>query len=284
MSDLKKLAILLVENANSGLAHDFFARIIDAFKVQAEDRGYTISFLNTNPAYLKDHSYLDQMLQNEYDGLFIANISYGVDSIGELIERNMKIVTIDYFMPGVHGILSDNEHGIEEMMEYIIGQGHKKIAFITGDKESYVNKCRFEKYKEMMEKNDCIMLPEYICESTYRDMRMAGRRTEELLALPVPPTCIMYSDDYAAIGGINVFRNRGLEIPKDISFCGYDGVNLVSFFDPMITTVIQDTRTMGIKAADKLIEMIETDTVGDGKCTIVPTKLQQGNTVKRIFE
>ena len=58
---------------------------------------------------------------------------------------------------------------------------------------------------------------DYIKESPYRDADSAAKATAELLDLPNPPTCILYPDDYAAIGGINEIRERGLRIPEDIS-------------------------------------------------------------------
>ena len=86
---------------------------------------------------------------------------------------------------------------------------------------------------------------------------MAAKATEELLDLPNPPTCIMYPDDYAAVGGMNVIKERGLRIPEDISVAGYDGIELVRMMDPKLTTLCQDTGKIGSTAAHKLINLIE---------------------------
>ena len=48
--------------------------------------------------------------------------------------------------------------------------------------------------------------------------------TSELLDLKDPPTCILYPDDFSALGGINEIHERGLRIPDDISIAGYDGL------------------------------------------------------------
>ena len=109
-----------------------------------------------------------------------------------------------------------------------------------------------------------------------------ARRTEELLNLDVPPTCIFFPDDFAAIGGINVIRNRGLDVPKDISYCGYDGVSLVSLFDPQICTVMQDTEAMGHTAAKQMLRMIENNETGHGEEIVIPTRIQYGHTVSQL--
>ena len=278
------IGILLTDGPNIGLTHDFFSRIMDSFKREVEKKGYFVNFLISDEKYLEKHSFLEQVSQRDYAGLFVANLRFDLPIVQELFDSGYPITCIDYTRDGIVGIFSDNETGIRSLITYVAKEcGHKKIAYITGDLRGPVSRARLKAFKESCKEYDCLILPEYIRESTYRNMKMCGRITEELLALPVPPTCILYPDDYAAVGGINIIRNRGLEVPRDISYCGFDGVNMVSLFDPQITTIIQDTYSMGKIAAEKLIEMIENGTRGDGSYITVPTKLQTGATVKRIY-
>ena len=94
-------------------------------------------------------------------------------------------------------------------------------------------------------------------ETDYRDIQRTAIATAELLKLPDPPTCILFPDDYAAYGGINVIKAAGLRIPEDISVAGYDGISLATKIEPKMTTIKQDTKTMGMLAAEKLIALIE---------------------------
>ena len=73
-----------------------------------------------------------------------------------------------------------------------------------------------------------------------------------------------------------------MEVPKDISYCGYDGISLVGLWDPQLATVVQDTETMGVTAARELIRMIRDHETGDGSEIIIPTKLQIGHTVAQM--
>ena len=66
----------------------------------------------------------------------------------------------------------------------------------------------------------------------------------ELLKLKEPPTCILYPDDFAALGGMNAVRAKGLTIGKDISIAGYDGIRLGRHLEPKLTTIRQDTQAM----------------------------------------
>ena len=67
---------------------------------------------------------------------------------------------------------------------------------------------------------------EYIRTAGYLETKEAAKQTKELLNLENPPTCIIYPDDTALIGGRNVIIEMGLRIPKDISVAGYDGTRM----------------------------------------------------------
>ena len=62
---------------------------------------------------------------------------------------------------------------------------------------------------------------------------------------------------FSALGGINEIHERGLRIPDDISIAGYDGLTFARILEPRLTTLCQDTETIGHLAAKKLIGLIE---------------------------
>ena len=105
---------------------------------------------------------------------------------------------------------------------------------------------------------------------------------KELLDLPNPPTCIIYPDDFASFGGINAIRQRGLQIPEDISVAGYDGIQAARQLEPRLTTVQQDTEQIGCLAARELISLIERPKTTIIEQVIVPGKVAEGKSVARI--
>ena len=85
----------------------------------------------------------------------------------------------------------------------------------------------------------------------------AFKLTKKLLAFRDRPTCILYSDDYSCLGGINALNEAGLNIPGDISIAGFDGIFLSQFLSPKLTTYRQDSDRIGRIAAEKLMQLIE---------------------------
>ena len=77
-------------------------------------------------------------------------------------------------------------------------------------------------------------------------------------------------------------RERGFRIPEDISIAGYDGIPISRMIEPRLTTIIQDTRLIGKKAAEKLISLIEKPRTTIIDQVVIDATLCPGETIKKI--
>lgn len=249
------LGVLFVDEAQSGLTHDYFNHVLESFKNTAEKKGYDITFTSGN---VSGHrmSYYEHCRYRGVDGVVMACVDFYTEEVQELIRSEIPVVTIDHVCDGRTAVVSNNIQGMEELVTYIWRKGHRKISYIHGD-DSAVTRNRLGSFYRTLQRLGVEIPDEYVRQAPYRDADLAARRTGELLDLPVPPTCILYPDDFAAIGGINEIRERGLRIPEDISIGGYDGINIARIMEPKLTTLCQDTDAIGRMAAEKLIELVE---------------------------
>ncbi len=249
------LGVLFVDAAMNGLTHEYFNHVLESFKYTAEEKGYDITFI-AGHAGGQNMSFYERCRYRGVDGVLVACFKYYEEDIQDLIRSDLPVVTIDHTFEGKIAVVSNNVQGVEELVNYIYSMGHKKIAYIHGD-DTPVTRNRLSGFYRTTQRYGLDIPDEYVKQSAYRNLEMAAEATEELLDLPNPPTCIMYPDDYAAVGGMNVIKERGLRIPEDISVAGYDGIELVRMMDPKLTTLCQDTGKIGSTAAHKLINLIE---------------------------
>lgn len=274
------IGVLFVEEAQSGLTHSYFSHVLDSFKVTAEEQGYDITFLNCNKHRKGRMSYLEHSRYRGFDGVVIACVNFEDSEVVELIQSDLPVVTIDRSFAGRTSIVSDNYKGIHELVGYIHRMGHTKIAYVHGF-DSAVTRARLQSFRDRMCEYG-IQIPEgYILKADYRDMKHTAEATEKLLAMEEPPTCILFPDDYAAVGGINVIRSAGLRIPEDVSVAGYDGITIATKIEPALTTIRQDTRMIGTLAAKKLIAQIEKPKTAVCETIMVEGKLLKGETVAK---
>jgi len=272
------LGVLFVDEAMSGLTHDYFANILNSFKVMAESRGYDITFINSNR---KGKTFLEHCRYRGLDGVMIACIPFDSPEVIELLESDIPVVTIDYQFKNRICIMSDNITGMRKLMEYVVSMGHRRIAYISGEK-SVVTSQRLESFQNVMKENALEIPREYQLSSSYRNLDEAARYTSQLLELPKPPTCILYADDYSAVGGINQIRSMGLQIPKDVSVAGFDDIFLARQLCPRLTTVFQDSEMIGKRAAERLISLIEKKNISF-KPVLVRTELRKGASVQKLL-
>lgn len=275
------IGVLFVEEARSGLTHNYFSHVLDSFKVAAEMKGYDITFLNCYKDGKNKMSYLEHSKYRGFDGVVIACVNFEDAEVVELVNSNIPVVTIDHVFNNCTAIMSDNVRGMELLLSYIYNKGHTKIAYIHGASSS-TTRARVACFYKMAEERNIEVPDEYIKESAYRDVGGAAKRTTELLALEDPPTCILYPDDFAAYGGINVIRAKGLSIPSDISVAGYDGITLAKLIEPRLTTINQDTKTVGKMAAEKLIALIEKPKSTLIESILIQGELTEGETIKNL--
>ena len=250
------LGVLFVDEAQSGLTHEFFAAVLDSFKREAEGRGYDITFINHNIGNNRA-SYLEHCRYRGVDGVIAACIQFDDPEVVELIQSDIPVVTVDHIFNNRSAILSDNVDGIRCLVDNFCSLGHERIAYIHGESHSSVTEKRLASFYRSCQAHGVKVPDEYVLGSNYRDAHGCAAATKKLLALPQRPTAILFPDDFSAIGGIQTLRSEGLLVPRDVSVAGYDGNIISQIMSPKLTTYHQDTDAMGREAARLLIDQIE---------------------------
>lgn len=277
------LGIIYEEEGGRGLTHPFFSLILNEFKIEAEAHGYDIMFMFLNKNEGEDN-YTEHCRKKQMDGVCVVCADFNSPRIRELAESGIPCVTIDHMYKKIPAVMSDNETGMQKLVEYAVNNGHKKIAFVSGQNNSIVTKTRITQFCNMM-KYFKLPIPEgYIREGKYDDVRMTRRIVAELLRMPERPTCILLPDDICYLGAREAAQDLELRVPADISFMGYDGIPLLQSISPKLTTIRQSTDLIGKTAAQRLISLIENPKSADRIPSVYPIELISGGTVENIQE
>lgn len=275
------IGVLFVDEGQSGLTHDYFSKVLDSFKSAVEEQGYDLTFINCSKKRSDRMSYLEHSKYRGFDGIAIACIDFKDPEVVELANSDIPLVTIDYTFNNRSSVISNNYSGMMSLVKYIIEMGHKKIAYLTGE-DTAVTKNRLAAFYKVLEDNGIKIPDEYVKHGSYRNIKTTEELTKEIIDLEDRPTCILYCDDYSAMGGVNAIRNSGLKIPEDISIAGYDGITMASQIEPAITTIRQNTIEIGRSAAKKLLNLIERPKSTVEEQIMIDGELIVGATVNKI--
>lgn len=256
--------------------HDHFCRIAAGIQEVTEAAGYDITPVTCVEGDARS-DYLAHCRHRGYDGVIVMSSDFHEAGIAELTASNLPLVSIDYALEKRGAVLSDQAHGVRELMNYIYERGHRRIAYIYGN--GTVAKERLATFYECCGALGLLVPEEYIRFCYFRDQERSASLTRELISLPNPPTCIIYSDDFAAVGAMTVLKKMGLEAGKDISIAGYDGIPLADFVYPKLTTYWQDGEEMGRSAGKLIVNAIETPRTFIPQHLTVAGRLVKGATV-----
>jgi len=271
------LGVIFHDENGKGLLHPFFSTLINAFKNEAESRGYDVTFIN-HELGLK-MTYLEHSRFRKVDGVCLVCIDFVTDEVTELVNSGIPCVTVDHLFRRVPAVLSDNENGVNMLVDYAVGLGHRRIAFIHGHNNSVVTRTRITQFRTAMDYH-CLAFPEeYLQSGLYADIELTREIVLRLLKLPERPTCILLPDDFCYLGAQDAAREMGLSIPEDISFAGYDGIELTQTLRPALTTVQQDSDFIGRECARKLTFQVEQPGSRFNRVVIHPVKLLEGGTI-----
>lgn len=83
-----------MDEQNSGLTHEYFSSVLESLKVEAESRGYDVTFINRNVG--RRTTYLQHCRYRGVDGVIIASVDFSDPQVLELVNSELPVVTIDH--------------------------------------------------------------------------------------------------------------------------------------------------------------------------------------------
>lgn len=150
----------------------------------------------------------------------------------------------------------DDRHAAYEMTRHLIALGHDRIGFIKGNPNQSASARRFEGYVAALGEAGLPVQDELIAQGffTYRSGLDAA---EHILSLIDPPTAIFASNDDMAAATVAIAHRTGLDVPGDLTVCGFDDTSLATTIWPELTTIRQPISAMARAAVEVLVRQLK---------------------------
>lgn len=153
---------------------------------------------------------------------------------------------------GLYTVGMDDRAAARIMTEHLLGLGHRDIGFIKGPDGHYASFLRFEGFQQALASAGMSVDERLIRQGDFT-MESGVREGRSLLAAGDRPSAVFASNDDMAAGVINAAMSEGLNVPDDVSICGFDNSQIAEMIWPPLTTIAQPVREMGRRAAAALI-------------------------------
>jgi LacI family transcriptional regulator len=178
-------------------------------------------------------------------------------------------------------VTTDDSSAAECAVDYLIENGHKNIGIIGGDKSSFNTSSQrykgclnsFEKHKMIFQEEKYFAKARFAYDSAYRAMN-------DLLETVPEVTAVFAMSDMMAIGAIRAILDAHLDVPKDISVIGFDGIAMADYSNPKLTTIRQQYKTIARRSVEILFHAIDYKTSAIHE--IIPFELACGESVRKV--
>jgi DNA-binding LacI/PurR family transcriptional regulator len=227
---------------------------LNAIERQARAAGYyavTVALKNDAPETWADA--IEHIRKIGVEGLVCIAIKKRAVELAAAAYPNTPIVGVDTEeVPGVTTIGIDNIAGARIATEHLIELGHRNILHIAGPTDSIDAMARVKGYTTTMQEHG--LTPRVIQGdwATSTGFRLGVDLNLNLDNI----TAIFTANDHLAMGLMKALRMRGIAMPEQVSIIGFDDMPEAPYFDPPLTTIVQEFNRLGETAMELLIYKI----------------------------
>ncbi len=263
----------------SDIGNPFFTAVARGAEDVAHRHGYSLVLSNTDENPEREAATLGVMAAERAAGVIIATTNENGTALRRSLDMGMAIVAIDRRILGMptDTVVVDNESAAHEAIAHLVRLGHRRIAIVGGPRDADTARERRRGYERALREARIPIRPDLVCEGDFREA--AGLAiTRHLLDLPEPPTAIFSVNNLTTIGVLGALRERGVVMPSDVSFVGFDDIPTSELLDPPLTVVQQPTYRMGAHAAELLIRRLHEPTAAIREVLLAARLIVRGST------
>ncbi len=248
----------------------FQSRIFNAVKYFIKDRNVKLNIFNghsLNSPYNTDYLYnnvYDLAGSLNLDGLLVLTGSMGTNSDDEILKNwiskfsKIPVVTVGRGVTGYSGVISDNKKGIIDAIKHLSTKhDRKKMAFISGPKDSPSSIKRLAAFKEALEEIKLTFDPNSVYYGDY-SFKLCKDICENILAEGfLPYDALVCANDEMAWSIQRILEDSGYQVPHDYSITGFDDLPESAFNKPSLSTVNQEIFGQVVAAGEMLLSLID---------------------------
>ena len=259
------------------LVHPFFAMVAKGITHHLRPKGYGLMISSSEEDPELEKAEVSFLLARRVDALILASAQLTPDSVWDCEEQKVPCVLIDRRFTEVKAhYVGVDDHTVGKMATaHLAETGCRRIAHIRGGKVS-PGESRYEGYRQALEEAGLPFVESYV---------VAGRSSDDsadasgydamkrLLALDPRPDGVFCFNDPMAGGAMKAILECGLRIPEDIALVGAGNVTYAELLRVPLTTVDQNSASIGDKAARVALKLIESEEPVRPRSVILPPEL-----------
>jgi LacI family transcriptional regulator len=234
----------------------FMSTVIAGIEHVANNEGYNLIISQSSESAEKEMNSAKTMFNNRVDGLLIS-LSYETEDITHFdafYRKNIPIIFFDRVAEHENctNVLINNRKAAYEATKHLVQQGCKRIVHITATPKRNVYIERLEGYQKALAEQGIPFTDDLLIIGNL-SQEAGAEAAEKILAMTVLPDGVFVANDNSAVGCMLALKKRGIRIPEDIAFVGFNNDPVSKVIEPNLTTINYPGYEMGEVSARNLI-------------------------------
>jgi DNA-binding LacI/PurR family transcriptional regulator len=263
----------------------YFPKLIRGAEAAARKRGYSLIAVNSDDDADRQRDLLSLLRSQRVEGILLvmAAAPTPATQIARMVDAGMRIVCLDRIPDRVpvDCVSVEDTEAAEIGVRHLIEQGHERIAIVTGPQTLRNERQRLLGYKQAMDAAGLPITEDLVWFGNLRPEDV-GALCRERLRNGRRPEAMFCTNGPTGLGALRAIRDCGLRTPEDIAFVTVDELTVDDLFYPSITTVIQPAYDIGGRAAEILLDRIESSSASDSMNVRLQAVLKVGQSSRRL--
>ena len=234
----------------------FYGIALRGIEDELDRAGYSALFVSGHWNAVEEARCIDTLRSRRVDGIIVLTGRLS-DSALRTCAKTVPVVVTGRTLKAARlvSLNFDNVAGARMATEHLIGLGHRRIAFITGDPAHPDAVEREQGYRAALEAAGIAYQASLVVPGQFQEE--SGRvAMEDLLQTRQRFTAVFAANDQMALGASLALHQRGLRVPDDVSLVGFDDLAASMYSLPPLSTVHQPGYELGRLAATAMLQLL----------------------------
>jgi len=241
------------------LTNPLFPPIVRGVEDVLGPAGYSALIVNTDNDGDREKAQIGSLQSRQVEGLIVATALLDHPLLHQLHDQGMRLVLVNRRTEGleVPSVTPDDATGIELAMRHLAGLGHRRVLHLAGPQRTSTGLLRARAYEDAVRRLGLVEDTRLVEECLQWSEDEGAQALRRVLEQQVEFTAIVAGNDLIALGCYDVFAERGIACPEEISVVGFNDMPFLDKLRPPLTTVAIPHYDIGLEAGRMLLESIE---------------------------
>jgi LacI family transcriptional regulator len=235
----------------------FYGEAAQAIETGLVRGNYSPFFVSGHWRPADERKSVQRLLDQRVQGIILLTSTLPDDEIASLSRQVPLVLTgRSIIAKNVFCLDVDSTPAARLTADYLIGQGHRRIAFIAGSPDHLDAAQRLAGYKMALATHGIPFVPALVAPGDYSEAGGYAAMTR-LLESREKFTAVFAANDESAFGAMLALHRHGRSVPQDVSLVGFDDLPASAFTIPPLTSLHRSIDEVGDCAARAMIDLIE---------------------------